>query len=101
MTNALRELSIPPAALDDPESGELLRAWIANRGLHCSLNVHVWDDVGNWGVMLADLARHVANAKHHLDGSNPDEVIGRIRQLFDAELASPTDEPSGDFLQFP
>lgn len=99
MTDKSRELLIPPAALDDPKSGELLRAWIANHGLHCTLNVHVWDDAGNWGIMLADVARHVANAKHDLDGSDRHEIVRRIRELFDAELDSPTDKPSGDFVE--
>ena len=99
MTDKPRELCIPPAALDDQKSGEVLRAWIAKKGLHCALNVDVWDDLGNWGIMLADVARHVANARHELDGADPAETIRKIRALFDAELDSPTDEPTGDFIE--
>jgi hypothetical protein len=42
--------------------------------------------------MLADIARHATNAYAN-DGRNPVEVLARIRQLFDAELSSPTDTP--------
>ena len=99
MTVKPRELPIPPAAIHDPRSGELLRAWIADQSLQCTLNVQVWDDPGHWGIMLADVARHVANATHDQDGSDRMETIQRIRELFDAELDAPTDEPTGDFVE--
>lgn len=98
MTQTQRELPIPPAAIADAKSGEMLRAWNANQRLHCTLNVHVWEDPGNWGILLADVVRQVANAKNESDGSDLTTTIERIRELFAAELDAPTDEPSGEFL---
>lgn len=37
----MKELTIPPAAQRDDDSWELLRAWVAEEGLHCSLKVGV------------------------------------------------------------
>jgi len=98
MSDSFRELPIPPAAEGDPKSGEMLRAWIANGGLHCSLNPNVWDNPGHWGILLADLARHVANATHESSAADKSATIERIRAAFAAELDAPTDEPSGNFL---
>jgi hypothetical protein len=35
----MKELVIPPAAQGDDDSWELLRVWVAEGGLHCSLKV--------------------------------------------------------------
>ncbi len=91
-------LVIPPAALKDEQSVEAIRAWVADGGLHCSLNVAIWDEVGNWGILLADVARHVANAQYELNGKDREESVRQIRLLFEAELDSPTDTPKGGFV---
>jgi hypothetical protein len=49
-------------------------------------------DAGAWGLMLADIARHAANAYEGEDHDRA-EPLARIRQLFDAEFADPADEP--------
>ena len=63
----MRELVIPLAAQTDADSWELLRAWVADHGLHCSVRVGVYEAEGipeehAWGTILADAARHVADA---------------------------------------
>ena len=68
------QLLIPDAAKKDPKSFELLRVWVANKGQHVSLRAGVWKDPAAWGLMLADLARHVAtpiNRTRGLIGSKP------------------------------
>jgi hypothetical protein len=54
------ELVIPGEAKRDVNSFEVLRVWIANNGQHVSLKVGVWKDPTAWGIMLADLAGHIA-----------------------------------------
>ena len=61
MTNSSPEdksISIPPDALTDPEAREMLRAWVAHEGLHCSLNIGQWGEreAAGWGVLLSDVA---------------------------------------------
>src|SRR4051812_9429674 len=67
----MRELVIPPAAQGDGDSWELLRAWVADHGLHCSVKVGAYEAEGipeaqAWGTILADAARHVADAMSSL-----------------------------------
>ena len=92
------ELSAPAEALTDERAIEVLRAWVAHGQLLCSLLPETWDEVGAWGILLADVARHVSNALAEAKGFNREESIRRIRELFDAELDQSTDEPSGDFV---
>jgi len=54
---------------------------------------------GRLGIMLADLARHVANAYQHDVGLDQLKTLRRIKAALDAELGSPTDEPSGQIRQ--
>jgi hypothetical protein len=92
-----RDLAIPSEIEADPKSREVLRAWVANGGLVCALRPETWPEAGNWGIVLADVARHVANAVRDLHGTDPATTIGRIRELFAAELDNPTDQPTGHF----
>jgi hypothetical protein len=89
------QLLIPEAAREDPKAFELLRVWVANKGQHVSLRVDVWKDPAAWGIVLADLARHVANSYQQDTGHDRLGTLKRIRAALDAELGSPTDEPSG------
>jgi hypothetical protein len=89
------QLVIPDAATQDLHSFELLRVWVANNAQHVSLRPGVWDDPAAWGVMLADLARHVANAYHQDAGIDKKKALQRIKIALDAELSAPTDDPAG------
>ena len=55
-------LDIPPAASRDKASFEVLRVWIAEQGQHVSIRSGAWEDPFAWGIVLADLARHIALA---------------------------------------
>jgi uncharacterized protein DUF5076 len=88
-------LQIPNAATKDANSLELVRVWVANKGQHVSLRTGVWDDPAAWGILLADLARHVANSYEQTAGLNRVKTLERIRAGWDAEMTAPTDEPSG------
>lgn len=55
----------------------------------------MWDDPGAWGLVLVDIARHVARAQAQA-GADESEVFSRILELFQAELDNPTDEPTGN-----
>lgn len=103
--NAPNRLPVPPAAEADAASREMVRVWIAGKGLHASLNIGAWDqnegvdEVLAWGVVLADLVRHVANALEERNGIDRAETILRIRKMMEVELGSPTDEPRGQFTE--
>ena len=89
------ELPVPPAAVADESATELARAWAAQGRQHVSLAAEAWEDPAAWGIMLVDLARHVARAYEQTQGQTFESALARIREGFDAEWESPTDEPTG------
>ena len=95
---AASELPIPPSAASDIGAKEILRVWVAGGRQHVSLATGEWKDPAAWGIMLVDLARHLANAHAQTRQSNPAEVMARIREGFDAEWEHPTDKPTGGIL---
>jgi hypothetical protein len=85
-------LHIPPAAME--QGGvEVLRAVIVDGGLHVSLR-RAFDDPEAWGMLIADVARHVARIYATEDKFREAETIERIRALFNAEMDTPTDPGS-------
>jgi hypothetical protein len=93
-------LDPPPAATRDKASFELLRVWVADGGQHVSLRSGAWEDPFAWGIVLADLARHIVNAEA-LQRKDLDEIafLERMLEGFQAEIDSPTDEPDGEITQ--
>ena len=93
------ELPIPPQARSDKKAQEMVRAWVAHQGLHCSLTVDRQGDQERifWGILLTDIVRHVANALRDARGWDVSETIAEIRRVFNAELDDPTAEASGQF----
>ena len=95
-----KSLALPPAAQRDKASFEVLRVWIAEHGQHVSIQSGAWDDPFAWGIVLADLARHIALA-HQLQnvGTDLDAFMERLLEGFQAEIENPTDEPEGEVTQ--
>ena len=98
-----RELPLPPVAEADRKSIEMMRVWIAQKRLHTVVNIGHWQESGMnderpaWGLLLADMVRHVANAhekKYHRDVR---ETIRIIQEAFEAEISNPTSSHPGDF----
>jgi len=86
------ELEPPPIASSSDEAVEVLRVWAAP-GSPQQLTLRTcWKDPGTWGLLLADVARHAAQA-YKREGQNPEQVLDRIRKLFEAEWRSPTSHP--------
>jgi hypothetical protein len=90
-----KELLIPDAAKKDPNGFEILRVWIASKGAQVALRSDVWPDPAAWGILLTDLAKHVANSYEQSDGLDRIKTLKRIKDGPDAEFASATDRPSG------
>jgi hypothetical protein len=82
-------LHIPPAALEHG-GFEVLRAVIIDGDLHVSLR-RAFDDPDPWGMLIADVTRHIARIYATESDLTQDQVIERVRSVFDAELDQPTD----------
>jgi hypothetical protein len=93
------ELPIPAATRSDAKAIELARVWAAGGKQHISLATGLWSDPAAWGIMLVDLARHIAAAYQHTQGLDPVETLDRIKNGFDAEWESATDKPQGGLIE--
>ena len=71
---------------------ELARIWLVDSHQQVVLSPQMWKDPAAWGLMLIDLASHVANA-YEREGYDRNEVLKRIYEAFDAERTAPTDTP--------
>ena len=85
-----QELPAPPSIEGCEKAMEMARIWIADGDQHVVLSPNLWSDPGAWGLMLVDLARHVANA-YGQQGHDRDGVLVKIRQAMDAEWNSHTE----------
>ena len=94
----MNELAAPPLTKDNPGAVELVRAWIVNNGLQCTLNIGGFgkDELSTWGVLLSDVARHVANAHHELNGSDAGENLKAISAQFNLEMTTLTAPDGGE-----
>ena len=82
-------LHVPPAALD--QGGvEVLRAVIVEGALHVSLR-RAFDDPEAWGMLVADVTRHVGRIYAQEGKFKEQETLERIRSIYDAEMDAPTD----------
>ncbi len=77
----------------------MVRAWVVKQGLHCSLNVGVFGEKEAviWGILLSDIARHVANALQDSRGVPMNESLHAIADSFNFEMQTPTAEVRGEF----
>jgi hypothetical protein len=87
---AANELPVPGAAFGDPSAKEMLRAWSIGGGLQVSLQRN-FEDPAVWGLLLTDIARHAARIYARETDYTEEQALERIKQLFDAEMAKPTD----------
>jgi hypothetical protein len=100
----MNERPIPEAALRDKSAVEMLRAWIAEGGLHCSMKVGMYQESTNirearaWGIILADVTRHVAMALESGYSADRDKTVRDIRDSYLKELGKPTSNATGEFV---
>jgi len=86
------ELPKPDSVGQAERALELARIWLVDSHQEVVLSPRMWKDPAAWGIMLSDLAFHVANA-YAREGHNKNDVLTRIYDAFEAERASPTDDP--------
>ena len=83
-----KELLIPPQAAKNERAVEILRVWAANKAQHISINPDLCDDPAMYGIMLADLAGHVANAYQQSAKMDRVKTLVTIRAGFEVALES-------------
>lgn len=100
----MKPLNVPPAATRDSDSVEMIRVWVAEQGLHCSLRVGMYAADGDpapetqaWGIILADAAQHVADALQAEGLGKRAALLDQIVRSLEEELNSATSKRSGGF----
>jgi hypothetical protein len=82
-------LNVPPPALE--QGGyEVLRAVISDGQLHVALR-RAFDEPEVWGILLADIARHIGRIYALEATMREDDVVDKIWAMFEAEMDRPTD----------
>lgn len=83
-------LAVPPVANENRDAVEVLRVWAAPGNPQQVTLRTTWEDPGAWGLLLVDVAHHAALA-YKAEGRDPNVVLARIRELWEAEWTRPTD----------
>jgi Domain of unknown function (DUF5076) len=100
----MNERPIPEAALTDANSVEMLRVWIAAKGIHCSLKIGMYRESTKipeeraWGQILADAAQHVLDALEREFAIDRKECSAALRESFLKEFDKPTTSAKGSFV---
>jgi len=85
-------LDPPPIAFSNPEAKEIARVWFEPNSINQMVLRTTWNDPGAWGLLLVDMARHVAQAYKN-EGHDHQAALNRIKQIFELEWSQPTDSP--------
>ena len=88
----IEKLEPPHTVYNADQAVEVARIWIVDHGQHVSISSNLFKEPAAWGLMLVDLAKHVANA-YAQQGWDRTEVLKSILHGFEIERDFPTDEP--------
>jgi Domain of unknown function (DUF5076) len=85
-----KEQPLPPDVLGREDATEVLRAFVLDGGLSIAFQ-RAFEEPDVWGLLLVDVARHAARAYARESNYSEEEALQRIVEMFEAELARPTD----------
>jgi hypothetical protein len=85
-----QEQPLPPDVMDRDDATEVLRAFVVDGGLSIAF-ARAFEEPDMWGLLLVDIARHAARAYARESDYTEDEALTRIVDMFEAEIAKPTD----------
>lgn len=72
------------------DATEVLRAFVVDGGLSIAF-ARAFEEPDMWGLLLVDIARHAARAYARESDYTEEEALTRIVDMFEAEIARPTD----------
>ena len=85
-----REQPLPPDVIGRDDATEVLRAFVVDGGLSIAFT-RAFEEPDMWGLLLVDVARHASRAYARESACSEDEALTRIVDMFEAEIARPTD----------
>ena len=88
-----KEQPLPPDVMSRDDATEVLRAFVVDGGLSIAF-ARAFEEPDMWGLLLVDIARHAARAYARESDYTEEEALTRIVEMFEAEIARPTDTGS-------
>jgi hypothetical protein len=85
-----KEQPLPPDVIGRDDATEVLRTFVVDGGLSIAFT-RAFEEPDMWGLLLVDIARHAARAYAKESAYTEDEALARIVEMFEAEIARPTD----------
>jgi hypothetical protein len=85
-----KEQPLPPDVMSRDDATEVLRAFVVDGGLSIAF-ARAFEEPDMWGLLLVDIARHAARAYARESDYTEEEALTRIVDMFEAEIAKPTD----------
>jgi hypothetical protein len=96
----MEELALPEEIFSDPNSAELLRAWLSKDELIVVLqSMDFPAGAVTYGMVLADIARHAADMLHKGYGYPKNVTLMEICRVFIDEMKSDAGNAMGDFVE--
>lgn len=86
----VEELHIPATALSFDDADEFVRFWVAGGDSHVALRMGVFGDseLESWGMILADIARHVVEAYRDQNPIDASRAYSLIADGYAGRLAA-------------
>jgi hypothetical protein len=88
-----KEQPLPPDVIGRDDAAEVLRAFVVDGGLSIAFT-RAFEEPDMWGLLLVDVARHASRAYAREGGYTEEDALTRIVEMFEAEIARPTDAGS-------
>lgn len=85
-----KEQPLPPDVAGRDDAIEILRTFVVDGGLSIAFT-RAFEEPDMWGLLLVDVARHAARAYARESAYTEEEALTRILEMFEAEIARPTD----------
>jgi hypothetical protein len=85
-----KEQPLPPDVIGRDDATEVLRAFVLDGGLSIAF-MRAFEEPDMWGLLLVDIARHASRAYAKESAYTEQEALTRIIDMFEAEIARPTD----------
>jgi len=91
----MTELQIPPAAIEDNDSFEILRVWAALGEQHVTIHSELNGDAKDFGFLLAELALHASKLYAQRLNLPEIETLKDVLDGFNAEIIKESGNPTG------
>jgi len=91
----MTELQIPPAAIEENDSFEILRVWAALGEQHVTIHSELNGDAKDFGFLLAELALHASKLYAQRLNLPEIETLKDVLDGFNAEIIKESGNPTG------